>query len=185
MPVYWLRIVHQNSKEMKKHSDAPILVYADWQGIDGPLLMGELVAQPIRGREVFSFSYDVEWLLHPACRVLDPELQLYSGRQYTSEQRPNFGVFLDSSPDRWGRMLMKRREAFLARSENRPEQVLFESDYLLGVFDRLRMGGLRFRTATGGEFLSHADEFAAPPWASLRELEHACSLIESLRSPPR
>ncbi len=169
---------------MKKRSDDPILVYADWQGIDGPLLMGELVVQRIRGREVFSFSYDEEWLQHPACRVLDPELQLYSGRQYTSEQRPNFGVFMDSSPDRWGRMLMKRREALLARSENRPEQVLFESDYLLGVFDRLRMGGLRFKTAIAEEFLSHADEFTAPPWASLRELEHACSLIEDSRALP-
>ena len=41
---------------------------------------------------------------------------------------------------------MKRREAQLAREEKREERKLLESDYLLGVYDEHRIGGLRFRT---------------------------------------
>ena len=57
--------------------------------------------------------------------------------------RDNFGIFLDSSPDRWGRFLMKRKSQ-LAREEKREERKLFEFDYLLGVYDEPRIGGLRF-----------------------------------------
>ncbi|HBJ39117.1 MAG TPA: hypothetical protein DDZ51_31100 [Planctomycetaceae bacterium] len=54
------------------------------------------------------------------CRQLDPELQLYSGRQYPpNSQRSNFGLFLDSPPDRWGRMLMQPRAAHQAWLEGR------------------------------------------------------------------
>lgn len=42
---------------------------------------------------------------------------------------------MDSSPDREGRLLMRRREAALARQEQREENLLFETDYLLGVYD--------------------------------------------------
>lgn len=52
---------------------------------------------------------------------------------------------MDSSPDRWGRTLMDRREAILARKEKRKARKLFEEDYLLGVYDAYRMGGLRFK----------------------------------------
>ncbi|MEO5975529.1 MAG: hypothetical protein ABIS36_05175 [Chryseolinea sp.] len=50
-------------------------------------------------------------------------------------------VFVDdSSPDRWGRTLMDRREAAIARVEERQPTTLFETDYLLGVYDGNRMG---------------------------------------------
>ncbi len=163
---------------MKTQNERHILVYAHWLGLEEPVLMGELVAQPVRGKEVFSFSYSEEWLGHPGCRLLDPELHLYPGRQYVPESRPNFGVFLDSSPDRWGRTLMKRREALLARNEQRAERMLFESDYLLGVYDLYRSGGIRFKTEKDGSFLNHHNEYPAPPQATLSELAYACSLIE-------
>ena len=67
--------------------------------------------------------------------MLDPDLRLFTGSQYITDEKPNFGIFLDSSPDRWGRTLMKRREALQAREEKRKERRLFESDYLLGVND--------------------------------------------------
>jgi len=88
------------------------------------------------------------------------------------------GVFLDSSPDRWGRTLMVRREAQRARQEGRAENPLFESDYLLGVHDGHRMGGLRFRTNPAGRFLDDTDALAAPPWTSLQELENASLQLE-------
>jgi serine/threonine-protein kinase HipA len=129
---------------------------------------------------VFSFSYEEEWLKGSAARQLDPELQLYGGPQYLdTDSRPNFGLFLDSSPDRWGRLLMQRREAALARETGRAERRLQETDYLLGVHDEQRSGGLRFKEPeTGDDWLNNAAAMRTPPWTSLRELEHASWKIQ-------
>jgi serine/threonine-protein kinase HipA len=155
-----------------------IYVYAHWKGLQEPVLMGELRAEFVRGKEIFSFSYYNDWLKTNSSQNLDPQLFLSSGAQYASDERHNFGVFLDSSPDRWGRMLMKRREAALARSEKRPEMTLRESDYLLGVFDGHRMGALRFKENPDGPFLNNNEEFATPPWTSLNELEQISLRLE-------
>ncbi len=95
------------------------------------------------------------------------------------DKKSNFGIFLDSSPDRWGRLLMRRREAALARQEKRTEKLLLESDYLLGVYDGHRMGGIRFRMTEKGPFLNDNKKLAAPPWGSLRELEQASLQLEA------
>jgi serine/threonine-protein kinase HipA len=138
--------------------------------------MGCLQATPARGKEIFSFEYDRSWLASGFRQQLDPSLAHYRGPQYPGGGREHFGLFLDSSPDRWGRMLMRRREAQLARAERRAERRLHESDYLLGVHDGHRMGALRYRVA--GRFLDDNDELASPPWTSLRELEHASLQLE-------
>ena len=120
-----------------------IEVWADWRELGAPMRMGHLRATPSRGKEVFSFSYDRAWLDGGHSRQLDPELQLFSGPQYlNATDRPNFGIFLDSSPDRWGRLLMQRREAAQAREEGRAARRLQETDYLLGVHDEQRTGAL-------------------------------------------
>ena len=155
-----------------------ILVYAHWEGIENPFLMGTLSSIPAKGKEVFSFEYTKEWLQSELTHMLDPDLQLYSGRYFPRDEKLNFGAFMDSSPDRWGRVLMDRREAILARKENRPEKKLVESDYLLGVFDGHRMGGLRFKLNIEGDFLNDNKKMAAPPWTSLRELEQASIKFE-------
>lgn len=140
--------------------------------------MGKLYSSRLKGRELFSFEYDKQWLKHQAVQILDPGLQLYSGLHYLNEEQSNFGIFLDSSPDRWGRILMRRREAALARKEEREEQKLFETDYLLGVFDEHRMGAIRFKLHEGGPFINNNREMAAPPWTSLRELEQVSLRLE-------
>jgi serine/threonine-protein kinase HipA len=155
-----------------------ILVYADWKETDGAKHMGTLDAQRVRGSEVFSFEYDPTWFSSGNAQNLDPNLGLYQGKQYAPDDKTNFGLFLDSSPDRWGRLLMRRREAALAKREKRSEQTLLESDYLLGVYDGHRLGGLRFKLQEDGDFLNNQKEMAAPPWSSLRELEHACLQLE-------
>jgi len=128
------------SKRITKRS---IYVYADWDGLETPQLMGILFAELLRGKEIFSFEYDKVWLNSDKAQLLDPDLQLYAGLHYLNDDiKTNFGLFLDSSPDRWGRILMRRREAAMARLEERKEQNLFETDYLLGVFDAHRMGAL-------------------------------------------
>ncbi len=159
---------------MSKHRI--IEVVADWVGLQRPTRMGHLTADPARGKEIFAFEYDKEWLSTASRQQLDPSMALYGGPQYPAKNRENFGVFLDSCPDRWGRVLMRRREAQLARAEGRAERRLLESDYLLGVHDGHRMGALRFKMA--GRFLDDNDELASPPWTSLRQLEHASLQLE-------
>ena len=141
-----------------------ILVYADWIELEGPALMGTLSVAHTKGREIFSFAYDKAWLDRGLAQNLDPDLQLFTGTQYLSTGKKNFGIFLDSSPDRWGRVLMVRREAISARMESRKAKTLFEEDYLLGVFDAHRMGALRFKKETNGPFLH---DNASPCIASL------------------
>ena len=116
-----------------------ILVYAHWLGIADPLLMGILSVSSVKRRESFSFEYTNNWLQSGFSQMIDPDFQLYSGAFYPRGDKSNFGVFLDSCPDRWGRVLMQRRETFIERQELRPPKKLLESDFLLGVFDGHRM----------------------------------------------
>ena len=149
-----------------------ILVYLHSATLQEPHILGVLHADLVRGKEVFSFKYDVAWLESGRAQNLDPDLQLYSGPQYLSEGKSNFGIFLDSSPDRWGRTLMDRREAVLARMEERKPRPLFETDYLLGVFDGHRMGALRFKEDEAGPFLNNNKEMASPGPPFLSHGEH-------------
>lgn len=148
-----------------------IYVYADYLNFNNDLV-GTINVSRQRGREFYSFEYSNEWL-KKGTMALDPDLQMFKGRQYLSDDKTIFGVFADSCPDRWGRRLMQRREELRARKVEEKPRKLLESDYLLGVFDEARMGGLRFKTEINGEFLSDEKEYATPPWTSLRELEHA------------
>ncbi|WMP16839.1 type II toxin-antitoxin system HipA family toxin [Thiothrix lacustris] len=164
--------------------DTNIQVYADWvmpdgKGLPAPQRVGELTATVVRNKELFSFNYAPEWLNSPYALPIDPDLQLFGGRQFSGDD--NFRVFLDSCPDRWGRLLMKRREAAIARLEQRRAKVLLEVDYLLGVHDQYRMGGLRFKREPDGAFLDNNDKQAAPPISSLRALEYAVTQVEDDR----
>lgn len=163
---------------MNKNKQRHIEVHAAWESLSHPTLMGTLSATLARGKEVFSFTYNNNWLINNQARSLDPSLQLFAGPQYAPQGQENFGLFLDSSPDRWGRFLMDRREALAARQENRKERLLLESDYLLGVYDEHRMGALRFRTDPKGPFLDNNKAMASPPYTFLRELEHASLELE-------
>ncbi len=124
-----------------------------------------------------SFQYAPTWDEHPGKFMLDPRLDLHSGEQYPDAGAPGFGIFLDSAPDRWGRMLMERREAAEADREDRPMKVLREVDFLLGVHDVTRMGALRFRKVDGINFLDDREK-AAPPAASLAELADISRRLE-------
>ena len=162
-----------------KSNETVIWVYADWKPMEVPHLVGKLFSQRVRGKEIFSFEYNETWLRASQAKLyLDPILGLFKGKQYLPEGRSNFGVFLDSAPDRWGRLLMRRREAWQAKWEGREEKLLFETDYLLGVFDGHRMGGLRFKLEQDGAFLNSHQKMATPPWTSLRELEYASLQLE-------
>ncbi len=154
-----------------------IFVYADWVNIGNHLFVGTLRSSLIRGKEHFSFNYDLDWLNSKYSLQIDPALRLYVGEQHSADDT-NFKAFLDSCPDRWGRLLMQRREAVIARKEKRKAKTLLETDYLLGVHDSFRMGALRFSTTMDGNFLDDKEYLAAPAITSLPELEQAANGIE-------
>ena len=115
-----------------------IEVWADFYYLSQPQKIGILTASPARGKEVFSFEYEKSWLTGSYKFQIDPKLFLYEGKFHPNASAENFGAFLDSSPDRWGRTLMLRREAQRARLEERKSNRLLPSDYLLGVVTCIR-----------------------------------------------
>jgi len=149
-----------------------IYVYAHWIGLSEPVLLGILSAHQAKGRKAFSFEYDKNWLKSNAQRLIDPDIQFYSGQQFPNNKE-NFGIFLDSMPDTWGRTLMKRREIQLAKAKGEPPKTLYDIDYLLGVYDETRMGAFRFKLDPDGDFLDNDTEKSTPPWSTVRELQQA------------
>ena len=154
-----------------------IYVYADWIGMEEPKLIGVLSAQQAKGKKAFSFEYDALWLKTGQKFLLDPDISLFSGSQYPN-QKENFGIFLDSMPDTWGRTLMKRKAAQLAKENNVKTPTLYDIDFLLGVYDESRMGALRFKIDPNGDFLDNNKIASTPPWSSIRELQNAAENIE-------
>jgi serine/threonine-protein kinase HipA len=131
---------------------------------------------------VFEFEYDPAALADPELNFtsLDPRIQLFEGRQFPGQHQTRFGVFADSSPDRWGQLLMKRRLERDIRDGLAPQGTkLYESDFLLGVHDLYRVGAIRYRLNDEGNFLDDRDGLAAPPFVELRALEEASRALES------
>lgn len=155
-----------------------IIVYENWSDII-PNKMGILYVDYAKGKENFSFEYDEGWLTsNKSALVIDPDLSMYNGRQFLPFGKKLFGIFSDSCPDRWGRVLMKRREVINARREGVKPRELQESDFLLGVYDEARIGALRFKIDENGSFISSDKDMATPPWTSLRSLEEASRAFE-------
>jgi serine/threonine-protein kinase HipA len=158
-----------------------IAVYGDWDGLAEPLRLGRLYTHPAAAQEVFEFEFDDEVLNRPdmAGLKLDPRLGWFTGRQYPPQGQETFGAFSDASPDRWGRLLMRRRLERAQRAGRAdPKARLYESDYLMGVHDAYRVGALRFRRDDEGPFLDDQHDVAAPPFVQLRALEAASLALE-------
>lgn len=154
-----------------------IYVYAHWKGMSEPKSIGILSAHFAKGKKAFSFEYDKKWIESETQLLLDPDIQFFSGTQFPNNKE-NFGIFLDSMPDTWGRTLMKRRVSQQAKEQNEKARNLYDIDFLLGVYDECRMGALRFKTKPDGPFLDNNTEMPTPPWSSIRELQHAADSLE-------
>jgi len=126
------------------------------------------------------FHYNSDWLRDPRAFALDPDLSLDDAPFFPRPEVGNFGIFMDSSPDRWGQTLMKRREPLLAKDEKRTPRTLYAWDFLIGVQDFTRQGALRFRLEGTEEFLGN-EKMAAPPVTTLRELEAVAFQLSSRR----
>lgn len=138
--------------------------------LDSDLGSPSLVGTLAHDRGQIRFHYEREWLRSGQAFALDPDLMLDDHPFFPRPELGNFGVFMDSAPDRWGQTLMKRREALQAKDEGRRARTLYAWDFLIGVQDQTRQGALRFREPGTGEFLGNEDK-AAPPVTTLRELE--------------
>lgn len=159
-------------------SKTDIYIYAHWLGMPEAKCIGVLSAQQAKSKKAFSFAYDGDWISSKEQQLLDPDIAWFTGPQYPNGKE-NFGVFMDSMPDTWGSTLMKRRTAQLAKEAGRPAPVLYDIDFLLGVYDETRMGALRFKLDKDGPFLDDNHGMPTPPWASIRELQHGAGILES------
>lgn len=138
-----------------------LYVYADFNWLAEPMLVGELGYESLRGSDSYAFKFDNDWLRQYGSLFLSADINNYPGQQYTQPGRDIFGCFSDALPDRWGRLLLNRREQILAAEERRPVRRLSSFDYLVGIDDFSRMGGFRFKTTPDGEFINCVSSTAA------------------------
>lgn len=146
-------------------------VVLDDASLGGPVQIGTLYRDQHRAHDVISFEYTATYLARHDAIAIDPQLPLLPGPTYPKAEQTLFGVFRDTAPDRWGRLLMDRREAMEADEDARPLRHLSEWDYLTGVSDATRMGALRLRRPDPPKSFIDDRERAAPPATRLRELE--------------
>ena len=154
--------------------DREVLVYVDLAGV--PHFVGRLWARVRKNKEGATFEYDRSWLEHDARFSLEPALTLGPGPFHTTD-RPMFGAIGDSTPDRWGRALMRRMERRRAEREKQTPRTLQEIDYLLLVDDEARQGALRFAEHAGGSFLREEGERRTPPLIELPRLLSAAERV--------
>ena len=155
-----------------------LYVYADFDWLAEPMLVGELGYESLRGSDSYAFKFDNNWLRQFGSLFLSADINNYPGQQYTQPGRDIFGCFSDALPDRWGRLLLNRREQILATEERRPIRRLSSFDYLIGIDDFSRMGGFRFKTIPDGDFINCDSHLRIPPLADLRSLVAASMEIE-------
>lgn len=125
-----------------------------------------------RGRIGCSFSYDDTYLASPKAFAIDPFLPLRNS-VYHCDGLP--GAMRDSSPDRWGRHLISRRNIEWARANGAVTWTLDEVDYLVGVHDAARQGALRYSLPGADSMLS--DQGDVPPLVDLKRLVAASNSI--------
>ena len=155
-----------------------LYVFADFDWLKEPRLVGELSYESLRGSDSYGFCYSNEWLKDYGSLFLGDDLNNYPGQQYTAPDKDIFGCFSDALPDRWGRTLINRREQILAKDEKRPVRRLSSFDYLIGIEDFSRMGGFRFKESMDGDYINASETLRIPPLTDIRELIAASSEIE-------
>ena len=155
-----------------------ISVYADFDFLATPQEIGILGYEHVRGKDHFVFEYSREWLKRYGGILLSGDLMNVPSLQHPRGNDNVFGFVKDSFPDRWGRLLLDRRERLMAQSERRPKRTLTNYDYLIGIEDFTRMGGIRYKGEDSEEYIHAGTKYLVPPIESLRALCFACHEIE-------
>ena len=155
-----------------------ITVYADFDFLATPQEIGILGYEHVRGKDHFVFEYSREWLKKHGGILLSGDLLNVPSLQHPRGNDSVFGFVKDSFPDRWGRLLLDRRERLIVQSEGRPKRMLTNYDYLIGIEDFTRMGGIRYKSEDSEEYINASEKYLVPPIESLRALCDACHEIE-------
>ena len=155
-----------------------ITVYADFDFLVSPQEIGTLGYERVRGKDHFVFEYSHEWLMQHGGIVLSGDLMNVPSLQHPRGADGVFGFVKDSFPDRWGRLLMDRRERLNAQTERKPVRTLTNYDYLTGIDDFTRMGGIRYKSEDSDNFINDGAKYQVPPIESLPALCDACREIE-------
>lgn len=122
-------------------------------------LVAKVTAFSSRGHDVYDFIYVPSWI--EKGYPLDPTLYFTSDIQHLQLLPP---CLQDICPDRWGRLIQKRKLGYTPSS----------TEYLLGVSDYFRMGALRIKV--DGNFVD--DSTDRPKLSSLNELIEASRQVE-------
>ena len=134
-----------------------------------PQPVGEIVFEADGRRQASVFRYAVEWFDNPERFAIAPSMPLGESPFYASGSRTNprnalLGPISDSSPDSWGRGLIRK-----ARGGD-----LMELDYLLAVDDIARQGSLRYFDEDGMPLAR-----SYPPMPRLNELRELRGLASA------
>ena len=155
-----------------------ITVYADFDFLSTAQKIGVLGYEHVRGKDHFVFEFSRQWLKQHAGFLLSGDLMNVPSLQHPRGNDNVFGFVKDSFPDRWGRLLLDRRERLTAQSEGRPIRMLTNYDYLIGIEDFTRIGGIRYKEENCDEYINSSAKYLVPPIENLRALCDACHEIE-------
>ncbi|WP_239308702.1 HipA N-terminal domain-containing protein, partial [Frankia sp. Cj3] len=131
-----------------------------------------------RGGQSATFRYADAYLTNPAGYDLDPALARAAGVFHTPPGSAIFNAFADSAPDRWGENLMRRAERERARAAAATPRTLGKADFLLGVRDDTRQGGVRFRQPASATYYS-THRHAVPRLIDLARLLRAADHVRT------
>ena len=151
-----------------------IEVHVDHEG--ETCLVGRFRYITKRHRQSSVFRYADEWLDRANAFALDPaNLPLEARQIYTTSHKSALpGAMRDTAPDRWGQQLIRR--AFRKAGE---ERALSETDYLLAIADRTRIGALRYRREGEETFDHDIGRHRVPSLIRLPALINAADAVQT------
>ena len=140
-----------------------IYAYADFDFFPSPELIGYLLVEDIPRRGLrYRFEFDAGWQEQhgniPLCSS--------SGMESLYSFEISMPFIKDSFPDRWGKNLIYRYNAKRNEKEGKRPRLCTDLDYLLGVADFSRKGGIRF-CREDKKYLAPSDEVPVPPISRL------------------
>ncbi len=146
-----------------------IIVCADFDFLSSPMEIGILGYEHVRGKDHFFFEFSNDWLKQYGGILLSGDLMNVPSLQHPRGSDNVFGFIKDSFPDRWGGLLLDRRERLTAQAERRPKRMLTDFDYLIGIEDFTRMGGIRYKEENSDSYINASTKHHVPPIESLRD----------------
>ena len=139
-----------------------------------PVLVGSAFFNESGSRLTTTFSYSEEWLSSQEPFALAPRAELTQKTSYW-QGLPSF--LADSSPDRWGRSLIKMGANRQVLPSRQPSPTLDDVGFLVEVDDWARMGAYRIRYNGGTDFVG--ENTAIPKLDMLPKLAFEASQFET------